>query len=163
MAAALDLLATLRTYRLLTPQQLDTLAREAAPSALRAGVRDLVQRGWLTTYQANELVLGRGARLLLGSYVLVELLGEGGMGQVFKARNWKLDQIVAIKLIRKERLANPSAVRRFHREIRAAAQLDHPHIVRALDADEVDGTHFFVMEFVEGVDLNKLVKKQGAL
>ena len=72
------------------------------------------------------------------------------MGQVFKARNWKLGRVVALKLIRKERLDNPDAVRRFQREIRAAAQLDHPNIVRACDADEVGGTHLLVMEYVEG-------------
>ena len=54
------------------------------------------------------------------------------MGQVFKARNWKLNTVVALKLIRKDRLDNPDAVRRFHREIRAAAQLDHPNIVPRL-------------------------------
>jgi serine/threonine protein kinase len=85
------------------------------------------------------------------------------MGAVFKARNWKLGQTVALKLVRKERLTSADAVKRFQREIRAAAQLDHPHIVRALDADEVGGTHFFVMEFVEGVPLKHLVKERGLL
>src|SRR5207247_1933923 len=94
---------------------------------------------------------------------LLEKLGEGGMGAVFKARNWKLGHIVAVKLIRKERLANPNVVKRFFREIRAAAQLDHPNIVHAFDADESDGSHFFVMEYVEGIDLAKLVKTQGPL
>jgi serine/threonine-protein kinase len=70
---------------------------------------------------------------------------------------------VALKLIRKERLANADAIRRFHREIRAAAQLSHPNIVAAHDADEVNGTHFFVMEYVEGTDLARLVKKHGPL
>lgn len=163
IASVSDLIAALRAYRQLSPEQSEALARERLPGDVRAAARTLVQRGWLTTYQINELFLGRGPQLLLGSYVLVELLGEGGMGQVFKARNWKLGQIVAVKLIRKERLTNPNAIKRFYREIRAAAQLEHPHIVRAFDADEVNGTHFFVMEFVEGIDLNKLVKKQGAL
>jgi WD40 repeat protein/tRNA A-37 threonylcarbamoyl transferase component Bud32 len=163
IATVADLLAALRSYRQLAPEQLDALAREALPADVRAAARNLVQRGWLTTYQINELFLGRGRHLLLGSYVLLELLGEGGMGQVFKARNWKLGQIVALKLIRQERLANADAVKRFYREIRAAAQLDHPNIVRAFDADEAGGTHFFVMEFVEGTDLYELVKAQGPL
>src|SRR6266404_2488370 len=157
IATLSDLIAALRSYRLLSPEQLDALAPEALPADVRAAARSLVQRGWLTTYQINELLFGRGPQLLLGSYVLVELLGEGGMGQVFKARNWKLGQIVALKLIRKERLTNPNAIKRFYREIRAAAQLEHPHIVRAFDADEVNGTHFFVMEFVLGMDLHKVV------
>jgi WD40 repeat protein/serine/threonine protein kinase len=163
IATTNDLLEFLQSQRLLSAEQLAVLAREKPPADARALARILVQRGWLTTYQVNELFLGRGQRLLLGSYVLLELLGEGGMGQVFKARNWKLGQIVAVKLIRKERLTNPTAIKRFYREIRAAATLEHPNIVRAFDADEVDGTHLFVMEVVEGTDLNKLVKAQGIL
>ena len=85
------------------------------------------------------------------------------MGQVFKARNWKLGRIVAIKLIRKERLVGGDVVRRFHREIRAVAALDHPNVIRAYDADEADGVHFLVMEYAEGKDLARLVKEQGPL
>src|SRR5207249_1508329 len=98
-------------------------------------------------------------------YVLLERLGEGGMGQVFKARNWKLGHVVALKVIRKDRLARAEvgAVRRFLREIRAASQMSHPNVVRAHDADEIDGTLFFAMEFVAGTDLGRLVKREGPL
>ena len=86
------------------------------------------------------------------------------MGQVFKARNWKLGRIVALKLIRKERLDSPDAIRRFQREVRAAAALSHPNIVLAYDADQIGGTHLLVMECIEGAsDLAKLVKKNGPL
>ena len=81
------------------------------------------------------------------------------MGTVFKARHRKLGRIVAVKLIRKDRLAHPDAVRRFHREVQAAAQLAHPNIVRAYDAGEAGGAHFFVMEYVEGTDLARHVKR----
>ena len=74
---------------------------------------------------------------MLGPYVLLERLGEGGMGAVFKARHRNLGRVVALKVIRKDRLAQPEAVKRFQREIRAAAQLSHPNIVLAFDADEV--------------------------
>jgi hypothetical protein len=163
IATVADFLAALRAYQQLPVEQLAALVAEPLPADVRALARFLVQRGWLTPYQVNELFLGRGQRLLLGSYVLLDLLGEGGMGAVYKARNWKLEQIVALKLIRKERLANLNAVKRFYREMRAAAKLEHPNIVRAYDADEVDGIHFLVMEFVEGTDLNKLVKTEGPL
>ncbi len=155
----------LRTTHLLSPAQLDELTRDLKrrfPEA-RALVAELIRCDWLTPYQANQLLQGRGGNLLLGSYVLLERIGEGGMGHVFKARNWKLNTVVALKLIRKEHLDNPNAVRRFHHEIRAAAQLDHPNIVRALDADEVNGAHLLVMEYVPGVDLAKLVKRDGPL
>ncbi len=155
----------LRQHKLLEPSQLEELTGTLQTNFTdpRALAGELVQRGWLSSYQVNQLFQGKGHELLLGSYVLLELLGEGGMGLVFKARNWKLGKIVALKLIRKERLAHADAVRRFQREVRATAQLEHPNIVRAFDADEVGGTHFLIMEYVEGVDLSRLVKQSGPL
>ncbi|HZT81193.1 MAG TPA: serine/threonine-protein kinase, partial [Gemmataceae bacterium] len=114
-------------------------------------------------FQINQLFLGRGPELVVGSYVLLERLGEGGMGQVFKARHRLLGRVVALKIIRKEWLARPEVVRRFHREIQAAAQLSHPNIVLAYDADQVGDAHFFAMEYVEGADLSKLVRQRGPL
>jgi WD40 repeat protein/formylglycine-generating enzyme required for sulfatase activity/serine/threonine protein kinase len=165
IATVAALVDQLRRHRLLHGNQLAELtpgflARYADPKLL---AKELVKRGWLTPYQVNQLFLGRGQELLLGSYVLLDKLGEGGMGAVFKASNWKLGQVVALKLIRQEHIDSESALKRFQREIRAAAQLNHPNIVRAYDADEVNGTHFFVMEHVEGTDLSKLVKKNGPL
>jgi serine/threonine protein kinase len=156
----------LRQYRLLEPEQLDEVTRHLQgrfpdPKAL---ARELIGRGWLTPYQANQVLQGKGHELLLGSYVLLERLGEGGMGAVFKARNWKLGRVVALKLIRKERMARPEAVRRFQREVRAAAALSHPNIVMAHDADTVGGTHLLVMEYLEGAtDLARLVRARGPL
>src|SRR5262245_50098221 len=108
------LVNALRQSRLLEPAQLEEVARTLQsrfpdPKAL-AG--ELIRLGWLSPYQANQLLQGRGQELVLGSYILLERLGEGGMGQVFKARNWKLGKVVAVKLIRKERLNSPDAVRR---------------------------------------------------
>jgi Leucine-rich repeat (LRR) protein/tRNA A-37 threonylcarbamoyl transferase component Bud32 len=161
-ASAANLVDVLRGGWLLEPAHFQELpALQASFPDARALARELVRRGWLTLYQANALLQGHGHQLLLGSYVLLGKLGEGGMGQVFKARNWKLGRVVAVKLIRKERLANDAAVRRFQREIRAAAQLDHPNIVRAYDAGELAGRHFFVMEYVEGVDLARLLATNG--
>ena len=153
-------LEVLRQHCLLPP---DRLISEGTFADAPALARELVQRGWLTPYQVNEIFLGRGAQLALGSYVLLDKLGEGGMGAVYKVRHAKLDRIVALKVIRPQRLSNPTVVKRFQREIHAAAKLNHPNIVRAIDADEVAGTHFFVMEYVEGIDLSKLVKMQGRL
>jgi serine/threonine protein kinase/Leucine-rich repeat (LRR) protein len=165
IASTASLVDTLRQHRLLDPEQLEELKSfqdRFLESKALAG--DLIQRGWLTPYQANQLLNGKGQELVLGSHILLERLGEGGMGQVFKARHRNLGRISAIKLIRKERLDNPNAVRRFQREVRSAAALSHPNIVRAYDADEIAGTHLLVMEYVEGaIDLAKLVKKHGPL
>lgn len=166
IASTASLVTALRQYRLLEAAQLEEVARtlqDRCPNP-KGLAGELIRRGWLTPYQANQLLRGRGQELLLGSYVLLERLGEGGMGQVFKARNWKLGRVVALKLIRKERLDNPEALRRFEREVRAASALSHPNIVPALDADQIDGTLLLVMEYIEGAsDLKQLVKKNGPL
>src|SRR5207245_6006135 len=117
----------LRASGLLEPPQLQELA--ALPEAKQADPRPLacrvLQRGWLTTHQINQVVIGRDKELFIGPYVLLEKLGEGGMGRVFKARHRHMGRVVALKIIKKERLANPDAVRRFYREAHAAAQLSH--------------------------------------
>ena len=154
-----SLLDAMRQHGLLDSKQLEELSqlqsRFADPIAL---ARELIRRGWLTLYQAKRLLQGQGHKLVLGSYILLELVGEGGMGRVFKARHRHLRRVAAIKLIRKDRLNNPSIIKRFEREVRAAAALDHPNIVLAYDADKINGTHMLVMEYVESAtDLARLV------
>ncbi len=165
ITGAVDLVDALRELHLLEPAQLEKITRalQGKSPDPRTLARELVKHGWLTTFQANQLLQGRGAELVLGPYVLLERLGEGGMGQVFKARHQLMNRTVAIKVIRKELLAHGDAVERFHREIRLAAQLDHPHLVRAHDAAQVGDTHFLVMEYAEGSDLQSLVQKSGPL
>src|SRR5262249_61351824 len=110
--------------RLLTPAQLSeaTLELQTRFPEPRALARELVQRGWLTPFQINQLFQGRSSALLLGPYLLLERLGEGGMGQVFKARHQLMNRLVALKLIRKERLAAPEAGRRVYRDTEAGAR-----------------------------------------
>lgn len=161
--SASHLAAILQRYHLLEPDQLaevtGPLARSFPNPKSLAG--ELIRRGWLTPYQINQIFQDRASDLLLDSYVLLERLGEGGMGQVFKARNWKLDRLVALKLIRKERLGNPEIIRRFQREVRASAQLNHPNVVHAYDCGECGDRHFYVMEYIEGIDLAQLVRREG--
>lgn len=164
LPSVFDLVESLRQHELLEPQQLDALA----PLALRCAeprvlAGELLQRGWLTAYQVNELLQGHGPELVLGQYVLLEHLGEGGMGKVFKARHRHLERTDALKVIRKERLATAEAVRRFQREAKAAARLSHPNIVGVYDAGEVCGVHFIAMQYVEGCDLARLVQRRGPL
>jgi serine/threonine protein kinase len=120
----------LRDYQLLSAVQLDELpVLQARFADSRALARELVRRGWLTAYQANQLVQGKAKNLVLGPYRLLERLGEGAMGQVFKARHLRMQRVVALKIIAKERLAGANSVQRFEQEVRAAAQLSHPNIV----------------------------------
>jgi WD40 repeat protein/serine/threonine protein kinase len=158
-------LAALRDSRLLDPAQLAELSRlpEAGGADPRPLARLAFQRGWLTRYQINLVAAGRGKELSLGPYVVLERLGEGAMGQVFKARHRLLGRVVALKVIRREKLTNPDAVRRFYQEAQAAAHLSHPNVVLAYDVGQAGNTHYLAMEYVEGVDLARLVKERGRL
>ncbi len=96
-------------------------------------------------------------------YQLQEKLGEGGMGTVYKAHHTKLKRVEALKVLPPERMQDDRAVARFEREMAAVGKLDHPNIVRALNAGEFEGKHYLVMEYVEGIDLSKLVRRCGPL
>jgi len=117
----------------------------------------------LTKYQAKRIAEGKTGGLVLGNYVILDKIGAGGMGQVFKARHRRMDRVVALKVLPKEAVDSPMAVDRFHQEVRAAAKLEHPNIVTAHDADESDGTHLLVMQYVDGQDLASLVRKRGPM
>jgi serine/threonine-protein kinase len=125
--------------------------------------RELMRRGLLTAYQVNHLCQGKEAALHVGPYLLLERLGAGGMGQVFKARHTRLGKLVALKLIHPHYLGDRAAAKRFLREMQSLSRLDHPNIVRALDAGEDNGRAYLVMEYVEGADLARLLKDKGAL
>lgn len=109
------------------------------------------------------LCQGKTRGLTLGNYLLTDKLGQGGMGMVFKAVHRRMKRQVALKVLSPELTKDDSMVERFQREVEAAARLVHPNILAAYDADEAEGVHFLVMEYVDGVDLSSLVKKQGAL
>lgn len=96
-------------------------------------------------------------------YEILGLIGKGGMGDVYGARHRMMERTVALKIIKRELMRKPEAVDRFHREVKTAAQLAHPNIVTAHDAEQAGDVHFMVMEFVDGVDLSQMVKDQGAL
>lgn len=96
-------------------------------------------------------------------YEIVRLIGKGGMGDVYEAIHRKMERRVALKVINRDLFQKAEAIDRFHREVKAAAQLSHPNIVTSHDADHAGDFHFMVMEFVDGVDLSQTVKKRGAL
>jgi tRNA A-37 threonylcarbamoyl transferase component Bud32 len=159
------LVDALREHELLSATKLDELTAALQPQFPdpAALADELVRRGWLTPFQTQRLLAGQARQLILGPYLLLEALGEGGMGHVFKALHRLMHRVVALKLIRPEHLPQPESVRRFQREMRALAQLFHPNIVIAHDADQVGDTYFLVMEYVAGTDLHRLVKERGPL
>src|SRR5687767_15411674 len=104
--------------------------------------------------------LASGARL--GPYEILAPLGAGGMGEVFRARDTRLDRIVAIKVLSQHITTTPELRERFEREARNISALDHPHICALYDVGEHDGTAFLVMQYLDGETLASRIKK-GAL
>jgi formylglycine-generating enzyme required for sulfatase activity/serine/threonine protein kinase len=165
MVSTTELLDALRRFSLLEAEQLDELertflGREIEP---RAVAEQLVEKHWLTGYQAERLLDGRGQELILGPYVVLDCLGKGGMGEVARARHRILGRIDALKTIRSDVLHSDAVVQRFQREARAAAQLQHPNVVRIHGADKAGDVHYLAMEYVAGTDLSKLVGQRGPL
>lgn len=121
----------------------------------------LVEKGILTPYQADQIRSGR-TKLNLGPYIITEWIGQGGMGQVFKALHQVMGRESAVKVLPLTK-STPEAVNNFNREIRTQAQLDHPNLVRAYDAGRDGNVHYLVVEYVPGTDLRRLVRSQGPL
>jgi serine/threonine protein kinase len=139
----------------------DFIPPKASPKDAEDLARELVRQKKLTKFQAEQVWHGKGKSLVLGNYVILDKLGQGGMGMVLKAEHQRMKRIVALKVLSPTAIKSPDALKRFRREVEAAAKLDHPNIVAALDADEAQGTNFLVMQYVEGSDLSALVKKNG--
>jgi serine/threonine protein kinase/DNA-binding NarL/FixJ family response regulator len=117
----------------------------------------------LTPYQAEAVRDRNFQDLVIGNYVVLERLGAGGMGTVYKARHRRMKRLVALKVLPREVARSQTFVQRFQREVEAVARLVHPNIVLAFDADESDAGHFLVMEYVDGSDLASEVQKRGPL
>jgi serine/threonine-protein kinase len=99
----------------------------------------------------------------LGQYLILEELGKGGMGRVFRAEHTAMGRVVALKVLASDLVNSPRAKEFFMREVRAASRLYHPNIVTAFDANEVNGIHILVMELVQGPNLEHLVRQRGPL
>lgn len=125
--------------------------------------RWLVERNVLTKFQAQMLLRRKPKGLVLGDCVVLNLLGRGGMGAVYRALHRRMDRIVAIKVLPPSAARDRQLADRFRREVKAAAKLSHRNIVAAYDAGEQHGILYLVMEFVEGQDLASLVRTQGAM
>jgi serine/threonine protein kinase len=94
-------------------------------------------------------------------YEIVSLLGSGGMGDVYKAKDLKLGRTVAIKVLQKELASDPERLKRFEQEARSASALNHPNIVTIYSVEESEGVHFYTMQLVKGKTLTELIPKKG--
>jgi hypothetical protein len=121
----------------------------------------LVEMKVLNSWQAKQLLDGR-TKFNLEEYWIVDSLGQGGMGQVFKAQDSKTGRIVAVKVLPRDK-STPEAIANFTREIRILASFDHPRLVAALNAGHDGRVYYLVTEYVPGMDLRKLVRNEGHL
>lgn len=125
--------------------------------------RALVEAGLLTRFQAERLLVGRVHGFQLDQYVILEEIGRGGMGRVYKARHRTMNRTVALKILAPDLTRSPRAQEMFLREVRAVAQLVHPNLVTAFDANKVGDRYYLVLEYVDGPNLDQLVRSRGPL
>lgn len=123
----------------------------------------LVDKGFLSNRQVTEVLHAQGSRhaFLIPGYEIVQKLGEGGMGAVYKGVHLASRKTVAIKVLAERLSKRPEFLERFHREARVAIDLDHPGIVKGFDEGRVDKVHYFVMEYVHGKSAGRVLKKRG--
>ena len=162
-----ELVRSLSDSGLISADEMDAfingLPEQERPADAEQLVREMVRHKKLTKFQAQNAYRGKSRGLVMGNYVILDKLGAGGMGTVYKARHRRMDRIVALKVLSLDTVKEADAVGRFQQEVKAAARLTHPNIVTAYDADEAAGVHFLVMECVEGRDLGSLAGEKPQL
>ena len=158
-----DLLAVIRSSGVLAEKPFSDLkakvVRGEYPSEPNALAESLIRDGILTSYQAKRFLSNKAHGLLIGRYVILDRIGSGSMGRVFKAHHVMMDRVVALKIIAPEISANQRVAARFQREMKLVGRLDHPNVVRAYDADQLNNILYIVMEFVQGQSLGQRLKK----
>ncbi|MEI6325319.1 MAG: serine/threonine-protein kinase [Gemmataceae bacterium] len=157
-------LVNLRKCGLLNGDQLARVgALELKGKDARALGRACIELGLLTQFQAERILNGKITGLILGQYRILEELGRGGMGRVYRAVHERMGRKVAIKVLSPQLMRSPKAQALFEREVRAISRLSHPNIVTAFDANVFEGRHFLVLELVDGPNLSQFLRKHGAL
>ncbi len=151
----------IRESGLFTPDQIKAAESVLTEGTAQAAADRLLELRVLTNYQYRKVRAGRVNDLLFGPYLILDKIGEGGMGKVYRAVQQRVGRMVALKTIRPHLMANKTVLKRYKREAQAAAALNHPNIVTLYDADEIDGRYFLSMEYVDGIDLSRMVKEFG--
>ena len=158
----LDLLPVIRNSGVLNDRQLSEIKSKilsgAYPNDSKALAERLIREKILTDYQAKRFLSNKSHGLVVGRYAILDRLGSGSMGRVYKAHHLMMDRIVALKIIAPEIATNERVVARFQREMKLVGRLDHPNVVRAFDADKVNSILFIVMEYVSGLSLGQRLR-----
>src|SRR5260370_8890038 len=123
----------------------------------------LVREGFLTRWQADQFLQGKCRGFQIGKYNILDRLGSGGMSCVYLCKDQTLPLRVAVKVLPKSMADDETMLKRFYREARATATLDHPHVIHAYAIDQTDQFHYMVMEYVNGKSLEEIVQKDGPL
>ncbi len=162
-----DLLAVIRHSGVLTERQLEDIRGKMLkgnyPFDSLELAEKLVREKILTSYQANRLLKNKPHGLAVGRYVILDRIGSGSMGRVYKASHRLMGRVVAIKIVAPEIAGNARIVARFQREMKLVGRLDHPNVVRAFDADQLGQILFIVMEYVDGESLTQKLRAEGPL
>ncbi len=163
-----DLLDRLRRSGLVPIDRIDGflagLQASGHPPATQVDLLNrMVEAGMITRFHAERLAAGKYKGFQLGSYLILDQLGAGGMGQVYLAEHTAMQRLVALKVLPIFSSEDAIARERFLREARAAASLDHPNIVRVFDLCQEGKLLYLVMEYVEGISLSALVGKRGPI
>ena len=162
-------LSIVRKSKILSDSQFDFWLNQIEKSApkIRTSTelisQNLVEQQLMTPWQAKKLLQGKHKGFFIGNYKILQHLGSGGMSSVYLAEQTLSGQQRAIKVLPKDKLKEKSYLARFYREAQSVAKLSHPNIVRVYDVAEHDGTHFMVMEYIRGYDLNRVVSDNGPL
>lgn len=155
----LDLLPVIRASGVLTDRQFAEIKTKVLngdyPNESRALADRLIREKIVTEYQAKRFLSNKSHGLVVGRYAILDRLGTGSMGRVYKAHHVMMDRIVALKIIAPEIATNERVVARFQREMKLVGRLDHPNVVRAFDADQVSKVLYIVMEYVPGQSLGQ--------
>lgn len=158
-----DLLPVIRSSGVLAEKQLSEIKARVLRGDLPFDPVELADRlieeEILTAYQARKFLNGRPHGLIVGRYIILDRIGSGSMGRVYRARHPMMDRVVALKIIAPEIASNDRVVARFQREMKLVGRLDHPNVVRAFDADQHQRVLFIVMEYVTGYSLGDRLRK----
>lgn len=161
-----QLVDNLTTYGILSASDVEALRETVAaqPDAdAEPLLNELVEQNKLTKFQAMNLKAGKAKALVFGEYLILDKIGAGGMGQVYKGQHRRMKRIVALKVLPPQSVGSQKAVQRFYQEVEVSSKLTHPNIVTAYDSGEAHGLLYLVMEFVDGKNLSSHVTKHGPL